>query len=157
MKYIPKNILRDTFWSPHNRWMIGMAVACTYGGALLFIITLILKLLGIGFIVEIFHIPVYILSKYGDHRIFFIMYYFTIGGLIFYPSYRKRIKVIFIGKYDICPNCNQSIRIYEKWRCNFCNRLQDEERYIFEKCKHCHRRVDVFLCEHCHEEIIMPK
>ena len=75
--------------------------------------------------------------------------------LLFYPLvwclFRK-----FKGplNYRSCPypDCNKSVKIYENWQCNKCNKFQEKDRYVTDKCRHCGRRLDAIFCEHCHRE-----
>ena len=72
--------------------------------------------------------------------------------LLAYILYNK-YEILLCGKYSICPNCNKSILVYERWQCEHCDNFQNKERYIFDKCQICGRFVDIFCCEHCHKEI----
>lgn len=55
-------------------------------------------------------------------------------------------------KYEVCPYCSKSILIKTDWQCPYCNNFQEEDRYLWERCKHCHRVLETAFCEHCHKE-----
>jgi len=58
-----------------------------------------------------------------------------------------------LPSYTICPNCNKSIKIYEKWRCDYCKNSQKSEIFIMAACGHCGRHLEKVYCEHCDQKL----
>ncbi len=81
-----------------------------------------------------------------------VLHIFLLFVFINYRIYKKR-ENLWLSKFSVCPYCNKSILVYEKWQCDHCYNFQKKERYIFDKCQICGRFVDIFCCEHCHKEI----
>jgi hypothetical protein len=55
-------------------------------------------------------------------------------------------------KYAICPNCEMSTLLIDKWQCRWCNSIQPSPVSFVEKCCECGRYQKVAYCEHCKQE-----
>lgn len=90
-----------------------------------------------------------------DNKEFKVVYELYMGLAFFIPIYfifRRKIFKLVNGDYLPCPYCNKSVKVYEKWQCPHCDNWQNSERYIIDKCDHCHRHMKSVFCEHCHKE-----
>ena len=81
-------------------------------------------------------------------------YYIFLFFIPLYLLFKKKLFFFFYSKYRPCPHkdCNNSVKIYENWRCDFCKEEQGKERFITKKCVHCKRFLESAICEHCHRE-----
>ena len=86
--------------------------------------------------------------------------YLMIYAGLFASAYRFIYKYFilksFLSKtYSPCPYCDKSVLVNEDWQCDFCDRYQDEPRFLSQPCIHCGREIKSFFCEHCHKEILV--
>ncbi len=56
------------------------------------------------------------------------------------------------AKYGICPHCNMSILLIDKWQCRWCNSVQPSPVSFTLKCCECKRKQVTAHCEHCRKE-----
>lgn len=61
---------------------------------------------------------------------------------------RKKRPTVFLP----CPHCDKSVKIFDEWKCDFCNNFQERVHYITDKCDHCKRKLKTVFCEHCEKE-----
>lgn len=78
-------------------------------------------------------------------------------GNMFFLGFWLILGKVFLPKalplYRICPNCNNSIKIYVKWRCDYCKNPQKSEIFIMAACGHCGRYLEKVYCEHCDQKL----
>ena len=150
-------------------------VALNNSWFILFNISVLLVLAVIGFIwffgvmIErgnsVFHwffLPSYIVQYFGfslfstqDVLFISLIFYLSItliSAFLIFLRYQKLHPI----EYLPCPyteDCDMSIRIYERWRCDYCHHTQTKPSYIVKPCERCNRTLKKVTCEHCGKEV----
>ena len=60
-------------------------------------------------------------------------------------------------KYISCPykDCDGSILVNYKWKCDGCKKTQTKDQLITDNCEHCNKEMKTFFCEHCKREFYL--
>lgn len=106
---------------------------------------MLVKIISLGSFLALVILGVF--SNATDHP-GFVLYIFVAILMLTFISLRSIPRI----KYLPCPYCDKSVRIREKFRCEYCNHDQKEEKYLPFPCEECGRSLESAICEHCHEE-----
>lgn len=74
----------------------------------------------------------------------------------------RRLKIFDFYRFELfpwywnCPNCNESMKINEAWKCDKCFYVNTKEYYyIYTYCHNCYKQQKTAFCEHCHKEFLI--
>jgi len=108
----------------------------------------LLDYLSVGILFEYFKSP--------DNGLSGLSFMFLPNFVILYLAYFFFIRKWYTRSFFSfirCPKCDNSIRVYYNWTCDFCKHTQGKDKIIFSKCNKCHRTLGSYVCEHCNAEI----
>lgn len=134
------------------RYSIVLIISMALGSGIYFYVTDFLKRNSVSVLINYPARLNKVLFDHPSHDYFYLAVFIAVMLYIF-----NKLRAKFPTIYLPCPykDCLKSVKVYEKWKCDYCHNEQKATKYITEACDHCGRKLEKVFCEHCNGEITL--